>query len=83
MSQPIEAEATPVFFHDCPMFGPHTRTIHTYMLSTDGKVQLGSQLKCLCGHTDGPFEPAPGVTVIGPHKYSVDMSKAILTRPAK
>lgn len=81
MSKPVEA--TPVYFHDCPVLGPHARVVEATMLSKDGKVLLGHQYKCVfCSYTVGEFRPALGVTVISPGKYSVDMSKAILTEPA-
>lgn len=76
------SEAEPVHYHDCPALGKHTRTIEATTLSTDGRILLGHQLKCpFCLVTGGNFRPAPGVTVIRPGQYTVDMTKAILTEP--
>jgi hypothetical protein len=50
------------------------------MLSKDGSIVLGSQLKCpFCSTTAGEFECAPGVTKLADGSYSVDMNLAIKT----
>jgi hypothetical protein len=75
----IEAKATPVYYHDCPALGKHTRVIEATSISKDNTVILGHQHKCpFCSHTADEFRPAPGVTVNPDGKYSVDMTKAIL-----
>lgn len=81
MSKILETKV--IHFHDCPVLGKQTRVIEATLVSKDGKVVLGWQNKCpFCSSTASEFRPAPGVTVTGPGRYSVDMSKAILTEEA-
>jgi len=61
MSEPIEAEATPVYFHDCRVLGPHTRLIRA--LVENGGYIIYYQHKCpFCSQTSGEKELATGIT---------------------
>lgn len=84
MSEVIEAEATPVHYHDCPALGPQTKIIRALRADADGEFVLGWQLKCpFCSTTAGPFELAPGVTINAGGGYCVDTTVAIKMEPVK
>jgi hypothetical protein len=74
---PQQVEAEPVYYHDCPALGRHTRVIEATMANKDGTVVLGRQHKCpFCSYCADEFRPTQGVTVLANGKYAVDMSKA-------
>lgn len=68
-------EATPVYYHDCPMFGKHARVPRALLADTNGEYILCYQHKCLCGYMAGEREYAKGVTPTATG-YSVDTSIA-------
>lgn len=69
----IELKAEPVYFHDCPALGPHTRMPRAFIADRDAEFVLGYQHKCpFCSKTAGKFVPASGVTVNTDGSYSVD-----------
>lgn len=75
-------EPTPVYFHTCPMLGPHTRVPRALLADQNGEYVLGYQHKCpMCRYTAGEFEPASGVTVNDNGSYTVDTSKAEKMHP--
>jgi hypothetical protein len=76
--QPIQLEAKPVYYHDCPALGKRARVAEATMLSSDNTVVLGHQHKCpFCSYVADEFRPAPGVTVNRDGTYTVEMTKAI------
>lgn len=68
-------KAEPVYYHDCPMFGPHTRVMRALLADKNGEYVLYYQHKCLCGYVAGEREYAKGVTNT-PDGYLVDTSIA-------
>lgn len=75
MSQTIEP--TPVYFHDCPALGAHTRLPRALLADREGKYILCYHHKCpMCRATAGEPELARGVTLNPDGSYSVDTSIA-------
>lgn len=73
MSEPIELEATPVYFHDCPALGAHTRLPRALLADDKGEYVLCYYHKCpFCSATAGEREMAKGVTLNADGSYSVD-----------
>lgn len=70
------ADVRPVYFHDCPALGKHTRLPRALLADKEGKYILGYMHKCVfCNATAGEFEIAPGITLIE-GGYTVDETKA-------
>lgn len=70
-------ETRPVYYHDCPVLGPHTIVTEAVMLSDDKTVVLKRQHKCVfCSYTAGDVRYARGVAPQLDGSYLVDMSIA-------
>jgi len=67
-------ETNPVYFHNCPMFGPNTRVPRALLADKTGNYILYYQHKCLCGYIAGEKEMAPGVTETA-DGYRIDPDK--------
>lgn len=77
MGEPIEVEATPVYYHDCPALGNHTRLPRALMASEGGEYVLFYQHKCpFRSKTGGERVYSKGVTVNPDGSYNVDTSIA-------
>ena len=73
MSEPIEVEATPVYFHDCRVLGPHTRLPRALLADDKGEYVLCYYHKCpFCSATAGEKEYAKGVTPSPEGGYYID-----------
>lgn len=69
-------EVKPIFFHDCPALGNHTRLPRAFMSDSSKKYVLYYQHKCpFCSQTAGEKVLAKGVTETQ-DGYSIDTSKA-------
>lgn len=75
MSEPLET--TPVYFHDCPALGPHTRLPRALLADKAGEYVLCYYHKCpFCSATAGEPELAPGVTRNADGTWSVNTAIA-------
>lgn len=73
MSEPIEVEATPVYWHDCRALGPHTRLPRALMADSTGEYVLYWQHKCpFCSQTAGDKVYATGVKPLPGGGYEVN-----------
>lgn len=71
MSETLETR--PVYFHDCPALGSHTRLPRALMADSDGEYIMYYHHKCpFCSATAGEKEYAKGVTPRPDGSYSVD-----------
>jgi hypothetical protein len=69
-------EVTPVYYHDCPALGPHTRTPRALIADKETNYVIGYRHKCpFCGATPTDLEPASGITLNNDGTYTVDLSK--------
>lgn len=69
-------EVKPVYFHDCPALGPHTRLPRGLIADKQANYVICYQHKCpFCSATAGEREPAPGITFIDEDTYTVDLTK--------
>lgn len=67
------SEPTPVYFHNCPALGPHTKLPRALIADKAGEYVLCYQHKCpFCSQTAGEPELAPGVTRNSDGTWSVD-----------
>lgn len=77
MSKLKKVKTSPIYYHDCPALGPHTKVVRATLLNKDNTIVLGYQHKCpFCSATAGEFEPAPGVKLLPDGTYAVDVTKA-------
>lgn len=75
MNEPLET--TPVYFHDCPALGPHTRLPRALLADKSGTYVLCYHHKCpMCGATAGEPELAPGVIRNADGSWSVNTAIA-------
>lgn len=68
--------AMPVYWHDCPIMGPHTRIPQAVILSQDKQYVLGRGYKCFCGAEGGEPILGPGVQLLSNGQYVVDPNTA-------
>lgn len=74
----MNTPAQPVYWHDCPMLGPHTRVQQAVLVSDDRQYILGYRRVCIfCGTEGGEIDMAPGVTLLPNGQYVVDPTTAL------